>query len=65
MGGAMDRTHIIEIVAGKLANSVRTQKQLVISTVFLTIFGHIATSHSLSSAVISVNAPVSYTHLHR
>ena len=56
MGGAMDRTHIIEIVAGKLANSVRTQKQLVISTVFLTIFGHIATSHSLSSAVISVNA---------
>lgn len=56
MGGAMDRTHIVEIVAGKLANSVRTQKQLVISTVFLTIFGHIATSHSLSSAVISVNA---------
>lgn len=56
MGGAMDRTHIIEIVAGKLADSVKNQKQLVISTVFLTIFGHIATSHSLSSAVISVNA---------
>lgn len=56
MGGAMDRTHIVEIVAGKLADAVKNQRQLVISTVFLTLFSHIATSHSLSSAVISVNA---------
>lgn len=56
MGGAMDRTHIVEIVAGKLADSVKNKRQLIICTVFLTIFGHIATSHSLSSAVISKNA---------
>lgn len=56
MGGAMDRTHIVEIVAGKLADAVKNRRQLAISTVFLTIFGHIATSHALSSAVISVNA---------
>ena len=56
MGGVLDRTHIMEVVAGKLASRISNTRSLIVSTVFLTIFSHYATSHSLSASVLTVNA---------